>query len=643
VIAALTIYLGFNAGGFFPGATAVATLGVCVLMVLGLMLVSRPFESFTPGLVVPLALLAGFAVLTLVSALWSGASARAVIEFDRALFYVLVFAFFGMLVPGKRRLEWGLRGFAGAAVVICAAGLITRVAADVWPIALDVQPERLSFPLTYWNALGLLAALGLIACVHLSSSPRDSRPVRILAAAAVPLLAATLLLTFSRASLGLVVLGLIVYAAVARPPRLPSTLAATALPVAVTLVASYRAGLISSARFASPAAISQGHELALVIAVCVAVAALARALLNSFDMALEDWIAPVFEPRTLVVAATAGIAAVLLGAALIGLPGRIGAQYDNFVHGDVVGHTANPRQRLTSAGNNGRIPQWEVALEAFEEEPLRGKGAGTYQLQWAQNRPYRFTVIDAHSLYIEVLGEFGLVGFLLIAGVVLSIFVGLARRLGGEDRQAYAAVIAMASVWAVHAGLDWDWEMPAVTLWLFALAGLGLSKPVDDRVRAKVSFEPGRTIRLVAAVCVGVLAVTPAATMISQSHLDTAAADFRVGDCNAAIGSALDSLEALKVRPEPYELIGYCDARLGQVQLAEQAMSNAVDRDPDNWETHYGLALVRAAAGHDPVPELEESRRLNPLEPRVREALAMMRGQGPREWERRAASARLPI
>ena len=49
-----------------------------------------------------------------------------------------------------------------------------------------------------------------------------------------------------------------------------------------------------------------------------------------------------------------------------------------------------------------------------------GNGAGTYQLQWAQHRPYVFTVIDAHSLYLEVLGELGLVGFLLIGGVVLS-------------------------------------------------------------------------------------------------------------------------------------------------------------------------------------------------------------------------------
>ena len=231
LVAAMTIYLGFNAGGFFPAATASVAVAVCLLAVLGVMLVSRPFESFTPALLVPLTLLAGFAIWTLASALWSGASGRALIEFDRALLYVLVFAFFGMLVPGRRRLEWGLRGFALAALVICTAGWVTRVGADVWPISLNVRPERLSFPLTYWNALGLLAALGFILCVHLASSRREERWARVLAAGATPLLASTLLLTYSRASLALVPIAILVYAIVARPRRLIATLLAVVPPV----------------------------------------------------------------------------------------------------------------------------------------------------------------------------------------------------------------------------------------------------------------------------------------------------------------------------------------------------------------------------------------------------------------------------
>lgn len=642
-IAGLTIYLGFNAGGFFPGATAAAALAVCLVLVLGVMLVSKPFESFTPALFVPLGLLVGFAAWTLLSATESGATGRALLEFDRALLYVLVFALFGMLVPGKRRLEWGLRGFVVAAVVLCGAGWITRVAADVWPISLDVQPERLSFPLTYWNALGLMASLALVACVHISSGERQSRLTRVLGAAAMPLLASTLLLTFSRASLALSVLGVLVYVVLARPRRLLTTIAATVPAVAIALVATYQADLLSSARFASPEAISQGHRLALVVGLCVVGAAFLRFLALRVDERLDSWRPPRAEPRAVAGLLGGGLVVLVALGLLAGAPSWIDSQYHRFVNGDVVGHVNDPRARLTSAGNNGRIPQWNVALDAFGEAPLAGKGAGTYELLWARERPYEFTVIDAHSLYVEVMGELGLAGLLLIGGAIVSIFIGLGRRLRGEDRHLYAAVLAISTVWAVHAGIDWDWEMPAVTLWFFALAGLGLARPIVTKPAFAATFEPGRMVRIVAAICIGVLAVTPAAIAVSQSHLDRAVTEFDQGRCDRAIGSALDSLDALKVRPEPYEVIGYCDARVGQDQLALLAMENAVSHDPDSWETHYGLAIVRAAAGLNPMPQLRLARRLNPLEPSVEATIHAMDGKGPEEWKRRARMARLPL
>jgi hypothetical protein len=150
-------------------------------------------------------------------------------------------------------------------------------------------------------------------------------------------------------------------------------------------------------------------------------------------------------------------------------------------------------------------------------------------------------------------------------------------------------------------------------------------------------------VRIVGALCVGVLAITPAAIAISQSHLERSVAEFDRGECDGAINSALGSLDALKVRPEPYEIIGYCDARAGQNQLALLAMRNAVSRDPHSWETHYGLAIARAASGSDPMPQLYLARSLNPLEPIVQSAIRGMRGKGPAEWKRRARLARLPI
>jgi O-antigen ligase len=102
-----------------------------------------------------------------------------------------------------------------------------------------------------------------------------------------------------------------------------------------------------------------------------------------------------------------------------------------------------------------------VAWDAFESEPLTGTGAGTYELHWMQERPLRMKVRDAHNLYVEALGEIGPVGLALLALLLATPFLVLR----GTDRAAFAAPAA--GVWAAfvaHAALDWDWEMPAVTV-----------------------------------------------------------------------------------------------------------------------------------------------------------------------------------
>jgi O-Antigen ligase len=642
ILAVLTVYLAFNAGGFFPGAVAYATLAVAVLLVLGIMLVHEPLTSSPPALLVSLGSLAGLAALTLVSGSWSHSWSRAIIEFDRVLLYLLVLTFFGLLRRREGALEWGLRGFVAAAFVICAVAWITRVAPDLWPISTDVQPQRLSFPLTYWNALGLLSALGSIALLHLTAGDQQGRLTRI-AGAALPLMASTLLLTFSRSSLALTVIGIAFYLLLVRPKRAVAAALALALPVTIALVACLRADTVSSARYTTDAGISQGHHLALIVIACVLVAALLRWAALRLDDRLDAWQPPRIAPIN-VAAVVAGVLVVLvLAGVAAGGPGWVKRHWDSFVKEDHVGHVENPSERLGSVGNNGRIPQWRVAIDSFDEKPLLGKGAGTYALQWDQRRPLQYTVVNAHSLYLEVMGELGIVGLLLLLGALLTLLIGIVRRMGGPDRQSYGAFLVLAVIWMLHAGVDWDWQMPAITIWLFALGGLALSRPLTGRRRSS-RVEVGRLPRIVAALCVGVLAITPVAVALSQVHLEDALTDFNANRCSGAINSSLDSLSALSVRPEPYEIIGYCDIRLGQYQLAQSAMESAVSRDPENWEMHYGLAMAKGAQGRDPMPQLRETSRLNPLEPLVIEELERFeRAKGPAQRKKLAETASLPL
>lgn len=643
LLAGLTIFLAFNGGGFFPGATAIAALVLCVALVLRLTLAQHPLAGVSPALVGALALLSAFAVWTLLSGAWSDASGRALLEFDRVLLYVLALAFFGTLAPSVRRLRWAVGGLAVAAVVVAGSGLVTRLAADLWPIAGNVGADRLSYPITYWNALGLLAALGALACIAFTTSERAPRAARVLAAAVTPGLLAALLLTFSRAALVLLPIGVVVYAVLARPRGLTAGLLATVPPSIAAFVFTYRADLLATREFDSPAAIAQGHELALTLVACMLAAGGLRALLVRMDASGRVVQFTALRAPTRAALTAAALVGALVAALAFDAPARAERQWDRFVAGDVVDEAnLDTRSRLTDAGNNGRLDHWRVGLEAFERAPLVGHGAGTYRLLWARDQPYHFPVNDAHSLYVEVLAELGIVGLMLLGGALLALLIGAWRRLPRNPTHLRAAVLALAAVWLVRAGADWDWETPAVTLWLFALGGMVLAG-TRRAGEQRPSPVPSRLGRVLAALAVLVLAITPAATATSQARLDDAVGAFKRGDCATAIDSALGSLDALRSRAEPYTIIGYCDSGRGQTELALQAMRNAVQRDPRNWETHYGLALVRAAAGLDPRDQIATAVRLNPREPRAREAARFFRTDDPQTWKRRAQQARLPV
>ena len=297
------------------------------------------------------------------------------------------------------------------------------------------------------------------------------------------------------------------------------------------------------------------------------------------------------------------------------------------------GKPGDLRARLTDPANNGRLDHWDVALDAFADAPLEGQGAGTYQNLWARDRPLAFSVRDAHSLYVEVLGELGVVGIALLLVVLGAIVGGLLARARGPNRTLYAAVLAAMVAWLIHAGIDWDWEMPAVTLWIFALGGAALAARSE---RPSPIARPGAVARPIAVLACFAVAVVPGLTLVSDERLQESAAAFERGDCAAAIDAADSSIGALAMRPEPYELRAFCRLRGGRIGAAVKDLERAVDRDPQSWTYHYELAIARGAAGSDPRPEALRALRLNPLDVEAQDAARRFRTANRRAWRRQA-------
>jgi len=451
-------------------------------------------------------------------------------------------------------------------------------------------------------------------------------------------------LTFSRGSIAATAAGLVAMVTVARPRALLSGMLAAAAAVPAVALA-YRADLLATGS-ATTEATAQGSQVAYIVVACMVVAAAGRGALLRLDARLS-------EPRTtrdqargpLLGLLAAGVLGLLVAVAL-GFPAGIQRQYDQFLSGASV-NSADLRDRLTRSGDNGRLDMWQVAVDGWEQAPLRGQGAGTFALTWdRQGSGGGARALDAHSLYVETLGELGVIGLLLVLSALLLVLGGFLLRARGPDRVVGGALFGCGLAWALSAGVDWIWEMPAVTLWFFAAGGVALAGERGATDGDRTAASPAamkRPLRLAVAIVCLVVLLVPARLYLSDRSLRDGTLAFERGDCATAVDRALDSIAIFNVRPEPHQLAGYCQARLGQPRLAVRSLAKAVHLDRGDWKTHYGLAVTRAAAALDPRPEARVARRLRPGERRTANLLLLFDTEDPGEWRRRAFSGAAPL
>jgi hypothetical protein len=190
----LTAYFAAASGGYFPGAPALVAAELFVILAVYLALSSRPFGGLGPWLIAAALALGGFAAWTLASSGWSDAPARALPEYTRALCYLGALLLFGLMPFSVRRIRWMAGVLALAVVAVCTLSFLSRTAPDLVEGVGRLHQDRLSYPLDYWNALGVLAGLGIILCGHFTCASREQAAVRMAAAAAIPLLTSTLYL-----------------------------------------------------------------------------------------------------------------------------------------------------------------------------------------------------------------------------------------------------------------------------------------------------------------------------------------------------------------------------------------------------------------------------------------------------------------
>ena len=134
--------------------------------------------------------LAGLALLAAWTGLsyeWAPLGGRAQDDVQRLLLYLGFFAASLALVrePLARRLVEP--GVALGAFVVTVYGLSGRLVPGLADLDRSVSADgRLEQPLTYWNAMGCLAAIGLVVCLRIAADGRRHHALRAAAAFAAP-------------------------------------------------------------------------------------------------------------------------------------------------------------------------------------------------------------------------------------------------------------------------------------------------------------------------------------------------------------------------------------------------------------------------------------------------------------------------
>lgn len=138
-------------------------------------------------------------------------------------------------------------------------------------------------------------------------------------------------------------------------------------------------------------------------------------------------------------------------------------------------------ERFARAGadlESGRLPIWRETWSMIRESPILGHGFGSYPGLIGQYRrgPTGLAFAHAHSDYLEVLAEGGIVG-LSIVGSWLFLFARRLRRSllltvdPEKRRRIVAAAVAIFSV-ALHSTVDFGLRIPAVSIALIFVVAI---------------------------------------------------------------------------------------------------------------------------------------------------------------------------
>lgn len=574
-----------------------------------------------------LALFVLLAGLTGLSIVWAVQPADAWLETSRTLAYLATFGA-GVALVRLAPARWG--ALVGATVVATVVVSVYALATKTFPTALnpDETFARLREPFGYWNAVGLMAALGAPGCLWLGARRHGHAAVNALAYPVLALLLVTLLLAYSRGALLALAIGCGVWFVVV-PLRLRGATVLGVSALGALLVVAWVFGQDALSSDDVPLALREtsGHEFGLLLiamSAALTVAGLAvgfRAARRAPGRALRHRTGTVL----LVMLALVPVgAAVGLALSDRGLGGSLSEGFEQLFdpNASAAASPDNGKSRLTAVGSV-RARYFADSLTIFSDRPLLGAGAGGFATDRPRVRPDELDVRHSHGFVFQTLADFGVAGAAISLALLLAwgwaalrataLLPGRGRPRPVVDAELVAlrTLLATVVVFGVHSFVDWTWFVPgpAVLALVCAgwLAGRGPARGVrGELLLAPTALRPWRDavrdrsptlLALGLVVATGVIAWATYQPLRSANTADAALVALDDGDVRQARELTVRASEIDPLTVEPLFNLAVIEAR--RPAVARQALERAVQLQPQNAATWLRLAEYDADIGDE--------------------------------------------
>jgi tetratricopeptide (TPR) repeat protein len=602
----VVLYYALRAGSYDIVVRQAEALVLWFLLLLGYALGLFPRARFPGGWLLVIGAFVALTLWTAVSLTWSESAERTLAEVARVAH-----------LAGIVLLAWGLldrdtwrpaaAGLAFAAVVICGLAVASRLAPGSFPensVKRAFGTRRLSYPFYYWNAVGAWSAMSIAMALAWSAHARLLL-VRVAFAATLPVCALAVYLTYSRAGVAGSAFAVVCVIALSRNRWMAAVHALAAAGGSALVIFQVR-DHDAIANAASEATGAGAVVEMLVVGAAIATAATLATRLGRGDR----WRLPRSAGRA-IAAAGVVVAAIVLVA---GFRDEVEEGWDQFRGASVVptqaGEEGDPAARLTNL-SGARYDHWRSALNAFEEDPLTGLGAGTFEFWWNQEGGLQY-VLDAHSLYLEHLAELGLPGLLLLLAALgaLGTLAALARAHVEDpaDAGAVAACLTAFLVFLVHAGVDWMWESTAVAALGIGAVTVAACARSGDRAPLAAPIRTGLALLALLALLVQLPG------LVSTSRVRDSNSAFRAGDLEGALTNATEAADAEPWAAAPLIQRALVEEAAGRLDAAAVDVRRAVEREPTNWRHRVVLARIEARRGNveAALEEFRTGKRLRP-------------------------------